>query len=218
VEFALIVMVPEFAAAGFAWADASTATMSEAGGWDGAVYGMGKPLGHAETVVAVTAGTGGTYGVVSVAGIAGVAGFMVKKPQPLAQRFQSTPALVASFATAAIKFMVAFGSIRDGSEGINLTERVVDGLIVMALDLAVALGSATETAVIVTEVPVVVTGGAVYIAMAPLAVCAGKIQPQPPGTVLPHCTDQFTPPGETSFVTVALIGACVKATMLTGGV
>jgi hypothetical protein len=140
---------------------------------------------------------------------------MVKKPQPLAHRFQSMPAFVTSFATAAIRFTVAFGSICDGSEGIKLIVRVVDGLIVMALELAVALGLATEAAVIVTEVPA--TGGAVYIAVAPLAVCTGETQPQPPGTVLLHCTDQFTPPGETSFFTVALISACVKATMLAGG-
>src|ERR1700761_7990707 len=56
------------------------------------------------------------------------------------------------------------------------------------------------------------------MAVAPLAVRTGAIQPQPPGTVLPHCTDQFTPPGETSFVTVALTGTCCTAVIVAGGI
>jgi hypothetical protein len=55
------------------------------------------------------------------------------------------------------------------------------------------------------------------MAAAPLAVWGGEIQPQPPGTVLPHDTDQFTPPGEASFATVALTEAWVVATMEVGG-
>jgi hypothetical protein len=77
------------------------------GGTAGAVYGMGRPFGHAVTEVVVIAGTAGTKGVVAVAGIAGIAGVVVKNPQPLLQTCQSTPALVASFTTAAFRFTVA---------------------------------------------------------------------------------------------------------------
>lgn len=174
-------------------------------------------MDHPETLVAVTAGTAGTYGVVAVAGIAAIAGLTVKKPQPLAHTCQSTPALVVSLATAAARFTVAFVSICAGSAGMKLTERVVDGLIVMELELMLTLGSATEVATIVTEVPLDVTGGAVYVAVAPLAVWAGTTQPQPPGTVLLHCAVQVTPPGGTSFVTVALTGACAVAAIVPGG-
>jgi len=41
------------------------------------------------------------------------------------------------------------------------TERTVDGVIAMGLELILTLGSATDVAVTVTEVPVDVTGGAV---------------------------------------------------------
>lgn len=53
--------------------------------------------------------------------------------------------------------------------------------------------------------------------MAPLAVCTGEIQPQPPATVLPHCTDQLTPPGATSLATVALTDACASEVIVDGG-
>jgi hypothetical protein len=117
----------------------------------------------------VTGGTAGTYGVVAVAGIAAIAGLMVKKPQPLAHTCQSTPAFVISsvtLLTAAARFTVAFGWICAGSEGTKPTERTVDGLIVIGLELMLTFGSATEVAVIVTkvggtEVPVDVIGGAV---------------------------------------------------------
>ena len=148
-----------------------------------------------------------------MAAIAGVAGLIVKKPQPLAHTYQSTPAFVVSLATAAVRFTVAFGWICAGNEGTKPTERTVDGLMVMGLELMLMLGSATDVAVSVTEVPGDVTGGAVYIAVAPLAVWTGTIQPQPPGTVLLHCADQVTPPGATSFATVALTGACVRDTI-----
>ncbi len=55
------------------------------------------------------------------------------------------------------------------------------------------------------------------MAAAPLAVCTGAIHPQPPGTVLPHCADQVTPPGGTSFVTVALTEACATDVIADGG-
>ena len=55
------------------------------------------------------------------------------------------------------------------------------------------------------------------MAVAPLTVCTGLIQPQPPGRVLLHCTDQLTPPGAASFATVALTGACVAAVIVAGG-
>jgi hypothetical protein len=98
---------------------------------------------------------------VAVAGIAGIAGFTVKNPHPLEQTCQSAPASAASFATAAVRFTVAFDAICAGSEGIKLTERVVDGLIAMGLELILTLESATEVAFTVTEVPSAVTGGAV---------------------------------------------------------
>jgi hypothetical protein len=96
-----------------------------------------------------------------VAGIGGIAGVMVKKPQSLAQTCQSTPAPAASFATAAVRLIVPLISICDGSEGMKLTERVVDGAIVIGSELILTLGSATEVAVTVTDVPAAVTGGAV---------------------------------------------------------
>jgi hypothetical protein len=118
-------------------------------------------LDQPETLVAITAGIAGTYGVVAVAGIAGIAGVTVKNPQPLAHTCQSTPAFVASLATAAVRFAVALASICAGSEGMKLTEKVVDGWMVMALELILTAGSATEVATIVTGVRVEVTGGAV---------------------------------------------------------
>jgi hypothetical protein len=64
-------------------------------------------------------------------------------------------------ATAAVRFTVAFVWICAGNEGTNPTERVVDGLIAIGLELRVTLGSATDVAMTVTDVPVDVTGGAV---------------------------------------------------------
>ena len=106
-----------------------------------------------------------------MAGIAGIAGFTVKNPQPLSHTCQSTPAFVVSVAsvvTAAVRFTVAFVWICAGNDGTKPTERTVGGLIVMALELRLTLGFATDVAVIVTEVPVTstevpagVTGGAV---------------------------------------------------------
>ena len=56
------------------------------------------------------------------------------------------------------------------------------------------------------------------MAAAPLAVCAGRTNPQPPGVALPQsATDQRTPPGATSFATVALTFACVFAVRVAGG-
>jgi hypothetical protein len=118
-------------------------------------------LAQAETLVAVTAGTAGTYAVDDVAATAAMAGVTVKKPQPLAQTCQSTPAFVVSLATAAVRFTVALVATCAGSEGMKLTERVVSGVMAMALELMLTLESATDVAVIVTEVPADVTGGAV---------------------------------------------------------
>ena len=170
-----------------------------------------------ETLVTVTAGTAGIYGVVDVAGIAGIAGLTVKKPQPLIHTCQSTPAFVVSLTTAAVRFTVAFVWICAGSEGMKPTEEtVVNGLISMGLlELMLTDGSATEVATIVTVVSVV-AGGAVYVAVAPLTVWAGTNQPQLPGTVLLHCAVQVTPPGGTSFVTVAMTEACVVGVIVTG--
>lgn len=55
------------------------------------------------------------------------------------------------------------------------------------------------------------------MAVAPLAVCAGANQPQPPGAVLPHCVVQVTPPGGISLATVTLTGTCVTLTSVAGG-
>jgi hypothetical protein len=43
----------------------------------------------------------------------------------------------------------------------NPTERTCEGLIAMGLEVMLTLGSATDVAVSVTDVPVDVTGGAV---------------------------------------------------------
>ena len=56
VETELIAIVPEFAMDVSACALATTATVSEEGASVGAVYRIGKPFGHAVTLVAVTAG------------------------------------------------------------------------------------------------------------------------------------------------------------------
>jgi hypothetical protein len=90
-----------------------------------------------------------------------MAGLIVKNPQPLGQTYQSTPASIVSFATAAIRLTVALAATCDGSEGTNAMEGVVFGLIAMEPELALDCGLATEVATIVTKVPVVVTGGAV---------------------------------------------------------
>jgi len=65
-------------------------------------------------------------------------------------------------------------------------------------------------------VPGVATGGAVYVAVCPLAVLYGTIQPHP-ATVLLHFSVQVTPPGGRSFLTVALTGAEVPAVNAEGG-
>jgi hypothetical protein len=131
-------------------------------------------LGHAETVVAVIAGTASTAGVVGVSGIARISGLMVKKPQPLAQTCQSTPACDTSFATAALRLTVVLICICDGSDGTKLT-LVASGLSVIGFELILTVGSAIDVAVSVTEVvgavtEEAITGGAVYTLVIPLAV------------------------------------------------
>jgi hypothetical protein len=111
---------------------------------------------------------------------------MVKKPQPLAQTCQSTPALVASLATDAFRLTVALGCICDGNEGMKLTESAVSGLMVIGAEVMLRVASAFEVAVSVAVVPGDVTGGAVYSVVDPLAVCAGTNQPHAPGVVLAH--------------------------------
>ena len=64
-------------------------------------------------------------------------------------------------ATAAFRFTVAPVSTFAGSAGTNPTERVVCGLIAIDAELALLLELAVDVATIVTEVPVVETGGAV---------------------------------------------------------
>jgi hypothetical protein len=83
-------------------------------------------------VVAVTAATAGTKGVVGVAGIAGTAATVVKKPHPLAQTCQSTPALVVSLVTAALRLTTAYPGNCDGADGTKLIDTFVDGVMVMA--------------------------------------------------------------------------------------
>jgi hypothetical protein len=110
--------------------------------------------------------------------------------------------------TAAARFIVAFAWTCEGGDGMKLTaERLVDGAIAIGGDAMLTWGSAVEVALIVTIVPADGTGGAVYVATPPLAVWYGTIVPQPPATVLPHCTVQVMPPGATSFATMALTGA-----------
>jgi hypothetical protein len=157
----VVAIVPDAVFVESAWADAITAMLPEEVGCDGAVYGIGEPFGQPETEVAVTAGTAGEYGVFAVAGISGRAGSMIKNPHPLAQTCQSTPALLASFATAAVRFTIVFVWTCAGSEGTKLTDGVVFGLIVIGFEMILTLGSAAEVAVMVTDVPADVTGGAV---------------------------------------------------------
>ena len=79
------------------------------------------------------------------------------------------------------------------------------------------LGFATEVATTVTVVPAILTGGAVYVAVAPLAECPGVMAPQAPATMLLHCKLHATPPGATSLATAALIVVCVEAVRLDAG-
>jgi hypothetical protein len=137
---------------------------------------MGRPFGQPVTVVLVTAGTAGTNGVVAVAAIAGIAGVVVKKPQPLAQTCQSTPAFVESFATAAIRFTVAAASSCEGAYGTNRTESAVAGTIVTGVDVTLTVLSAVDVATMATwpaasavVVPAGGTGGAVYVTFVALA-------------------------------------------------
>jgi hypothetical protein len=83
-----------------AWAVAWIASEPPAGALAGAVYRIGSPLGQPDTLVAVTAGVGNEVGC---CGGAGISGTTVKKPQPLAHTFQSTPWPVESFVTAAVR-------------------------------------------------------------------------------------------------------------------
>ncbi len=102
--------------------------------------------------------------MVEVAGMAGTAGFTVKKPQPLAQTCQSTPAAAAELAagvTAAFTATVPFGCIWAGKDGTNATATAVEGTMAMGLEEIEILGLATEVATSVTAVPAAVTGGAV---------------------------------------------------------
>lgn len=180
---------------------------------------MGRPLGQPVAVVAVTAGTAGTYGVVAVAAIAGTAGLIVKYPHALAHTCQSIPAgaaWVESFATAAMRLVVAAVCIREGSEGMKFTASV-SGLMAIGVELMATLGSAADVAVSVTDVPADVTGGAVYIVAAPLAVWFEVNHPHPPGAVLLHCTCHATPPGATSLATVTLTGTWAALTSEVGG-
>ena len=86
---------------------------------------------------------------------------MVKKPQPLAHTCQSTPACVESFATAALRLMVASVCICDGRDGMKWTASVVSGVMEIGFELRVTDGSLIEVAIKVTDVPEEVTGGAV---------------------------------------------------------
>ncbi len=101
--------------------------------------------------------------------MAGISGLTVKSPQPLAQTCKSTPALVPSFATIAAIFTVAPTGTREGAAGIKSTDRVVDELIVTGA-VMLTWGSAVDVATTVTAFPFDGTGGAVYVAVAPLAV------------------------------------------------
>ena len=75
-------------------------------------------------------------------------------------------------ATAATRLTVPSGCTFPGSDGMKLTEGVVFAAMVIGLDAMLTLESATEVAWTTTDVPGGV-GGAVYIAVAPLAVCDG---------------------------------------------
>ena len=63
----------------------------------------------------------------------------------------------------------------------------------------------------ITVLPVGTAVGAEYIVVAPLAVCAGKNIPHDPG--LPQVTDQSTPAGVVSLLTVATMGAVALTTI-----
>jgi len=134
------------AVVGCACGVASTVTVWPAVVAAGAVYGMARPFGQAGTVVAVTAGTAGIKEVVAVAGISGTAATVVKKPQTrgLLQTDQSTPAFVASLLTAAVRLTVVDPVTCEGAEGTKPMDSVVEGVIVIGVELTVVEGNDTD--------------------------------------------------------------------------
>ena len=122
---------------------------------------MGRPLGHPDTLVEVTAGTAATYEVFVVAAMAGISGVVVKYPQsPEHCTAQSTPALVESLMTAAFRLTVFPVSTWVGAEGTKLIVSAAEAVMFTVVDV-LTLESAAEVAVIVTVPPVGTKGGAV---------------------------------------------------------
>jgi hypothetical protein len=115
-----------------------------------------------------------------------------------------------------LRFTIALVCIWPGGGGTKLTDGVVLGTIAKDADKFTA-GSEIDVAVIVTVVPGVVTGGAVYVAGAPLADWNGTMAPQPPSAVLLHFTVQVTPPGAMSLATTALRVSGVPPDIVGGG-
>jgi hypothetical protein len=121
----------------------------------------------------------------------------LKLPQvPAGVQVQSTPALVLSFATVAVREVVPFvDKVAGGAaESVSVTAA---GAFTAMIALAMILLEAVEVALTVT-LPAV--AGAVYVVAAPLAVCVGLNVPQEAA----GAQDQSTPALELSLETVTV--------------
>jgi hypothetical protein len=77
----------------------------------------------------------------------------VKKPHPLPQTDQSTPELLESLATAAIRFTDVSTCIREGAKGTKAIECTDEATTVIGIDSVETLGKAVAVATICSETP-----------------------------------------------------------------
>jgi hypothetical protein len=129
---------------------------------------------------------------------------------------QSTPALVASFPTVAMRFAVSPFSAAPSVTAVGETLILIAGLgVTVMLALTETLGSLMDVAAIVTG-PEGEAGGAIYVVDAPVTLLN---VPQAPCAELPQVAVQETPPFALSLAIRTLKVACCPAcNVVTGGV
>jgi hypothetical protein len=154
---------------------------------------VGSVTEVAVTVTVPPLGTAaGAVYVVAVPLAVWVGATLPQAPVVVQETLQVTPPFAESLPTEAVSVVVAFTATLAAS-GLTFTVTVGPpplGTTVMTA-LAEILGSVTEAAVTVTVPPVGMFNGAMYVAVAPLAVCVGETVPQAPA--LAHETVQLTP-------------------------
>ncbi len=100
-----------------------------------------------------------------------------------------------------------------GGAGLKVTV-ILAALVMVAVAVAILVGSVTDVAVMVTVPPEGTVAGAVKVVVAPLAVCAELSEPQLDPLQL---TAQSTPAFAASLATAALIVACAPTCKEVGG-